>query len=153
MRSKIATAVAAALPLTVSEQQALRTKTVTGYNEAMPALHHFAGRNGTVLSGIDVLESQNFAALQGKRIGLLTNQTGVDSSGRRTIDVLAHAPGVQLTAIFSPEHGVAGALDTTKIGNSRDAATGVPVYSVYGSTDESRRPSQDVLKQLDASRD
>ena len=150
LRSKIATAVAAALPLTVPEQEALRMKTITGYNEAMPALHHFAGRNGTVLTGIDVLESQNFAALQGKRIGLLTNQTGVDSSGRRTIDVLAHAPGVQLTAIFSPEHGVAGALDTTKIGNSRDAATGVPVYSVYGSTDESRRPSPDILKQLDA---
>ena len=103
-----------------------------------------------MLTGIDVLESQDFAPLQGKRIGLLTNQTGVDSAGRRTIDVLAHAPGVQLTAIFSPEHGVAGALDTTKIGNSRDAATGVPVYSVYGATDESRRPSQDVLKQLDA---
>ena len=125
-------------------------KSITGYNEAMTAEHHLAGRNGTVLTGIDVLEAQNFAPLQGKRIGLLTNQTGVDSAGRRTIDVLAHAPGVQLTAIFSPEHGVAGALDTTKIGNSKDAATGVPVYSVYGATDESRRPSQDVLKQLDA---
>jgi uncharacterized protein YbbC (DUF1343 family)/CubicO group peptidase (beta-lactamase class C family) len=149
LRSKIATAVAAALQLTVPEQEALRLKTITGYNEAMPAEHHFAGRNGSVLTGIDVLESQNFAALQGKRIGLLTNQTGVDSSGRRTIDVLAHASGVPLTAIFSPEHGVAGALDTTKIGNSSDATTGVPVYSVYGATDESRRPSQDVLKQLD----
>ena len=67
----------------------------------------------TVLTGIDVLESQDFELLKGKRIGVLTNQTGVDSSGRRTIDVLAHAPGVQLTAIFSPEHGVTGELDTT----------------------------------------
>lgn len=150
LRAKIATAVAAAIPLTVSEQEALRWKSITGYNEAMTAEHHLAGRNASVLAGIDVLEAQGFAPLQGKRIGLLTNQTGVDSAGVRTIDVLPHAPGVQLTAIFSPEHGVAGALDTTKIGNSKDAATGVPIYSVYGATDEARRPPQDVLKQLDA---
>jgi uncharacterized protein YbbC (DUF1343 family)/CubicO group peptidase (beta-lactamase class C family) len=150
LRVKIATAVAAAIPLTVSEQESLRWKSITGYNEAMTAEHHLAGRNGSVQTGIDVLEAQGFAPLQGKHIGLLTNQTGVDSAGRRTIDVLAHAPGVQLKAIFSPEHGVAGALDTTKIGNSRDAATGVSVYSMYGATDESRRPSQDALKQLDA---
>jgi uncharacterized protein YbbC (DUF1343 family) len=150
LRAKIATAVAAAVPLTVTEQDALRWKSITGYNESMTAEHHLAGRNGSVLTGIDVLESQGFAPLLGKRIGLLTNQTGSDSAGRRTIDVLAHAPGVQLSAIFSPEHGVAGALDTTKIGNSSDAATDVSVYSVYGGTDEARRPSQDVLKQLDA---
>jgi uncharacterized protein YbbC (DUF1343 family)/CubicO group peptidase (beta-lactamase class C family) len=149
LRAKIATAVAAAIPLTVPEQEALRSKSITGYNEAMTAGHHLAGRNGSVLTGIDVLEAQGFAPLQGKRIGLLTNQTGIDSAGRRTIDVLAHAPGIQLNAIFSPEHGVAGAVDTTKISNSRDAATGVSVYSMYGATDEARRPSQDVLKQLD----
>jgi uncharacterized protein YbbC (DUF1343 family)/CubicO group peptidase (beta-lactamase class C family) len=149
LRAKIATAVAAAIPLTASEQDALRWKSITGYNEAMTAEHHLAGRNGSVLTGIDVLESQGFAPLQGKRVGLLTNQTGVDSAGRRTIDVLAHAPGVQLNALFSPEHGVTGMVDTTKIGNSRDAATGISVYSVYGATDEARRPAQDVLKQLD----
>jgi uncharacterized protein YbbC (DUF1343 family)/CubicO group peptidase (beta-lactamase class C family) len=150
LRAKIATAVAAAIPLTAPEQDALRWKSITGYNEAMTAGHHLAGRNGAVLTGIDVLEAQGFAPLQGKRIGLLTNQTGVDSGGRRTIDVLAQAPGVQLNAIFSPEHGVAGMVDSTKIGNSSDAATGVSVYSVYGGTDESRRPPQDVLKQIDA---
>jgi len=150
LRAKVATAVAAAVPLTVPEQEVLRWKSITGYNEAMTAEHHLAGRNGSVLTGIDVLEGQGFAPLHGKRIGLLTNQTGVDSAGHRTMDVLAHAPGVQLNAIFSPEHGVAGELDTTKIGNSRDAATGVSVYSVYGGTDESRRPRLDVLKQLDA---
>jgi uncharacterized protein YbbC (DUF1343 family)/CubicO group peptidase (beta-lactamase class C family) len=150
LRAKISTAVAAAIPLTVSEQEALHWTSITGYNEAMTAEHHLAGRNGSVLTGIDVLESQGFAPLQGKRIGLLTNQTGINSAGRRTIDVLAHAPGVQLKAIFSPEHGVAGVLDTTKIGNSQDAATGVAIYSVYGATDEARRPSPDALKQLDA---
>jgi uncharacterized protein YbbC (DUF1343 family)/CubicO group peptidase (beta-lactamase class C family) len=150
LRARVATAVAAAIPLTTSEQEALKLKTITGYNEAMPAEHHVAERNGTVLTGIDVLEAQDFASLRGQRIGILTNQTGVDSSGRRTIDVLAHANGVKLTAIFSPEHGVTGSLDTTNIGDSRDSATGVPVYSVYGASDENRRPSIDVLKQLDS---
>ena len=150
LRAKVATAVAAAIPLTAPELEALRWRSITGYNEAMSAEHHLAARNGAVLAGIDVLEARGFASLEGKRIGLLSNQTGVDSAGQRTIDVLAHASGVQLKAIFSPEHGVAGALDTTKIGNSRDAATGIPVYSVYGGTDDSRRPPQDVLKQLDA---
>jgi uncharacterized protein YbbC (DUF1343 family) len=74
----------------------------------------------------------------------------MDSQGRRTIDVLSQAPGVSLDAIFSPEHGVTGSLDTTEIGDSKDAATGVPVYSVYGATDVARRPSLDVLKTLDA---
>jgi uncharacterized protein YbbC (DUF1343 family)/CubicO group peptidase (beta-lactamase class C family) len=149
LRTKVATAVAAAIPLTPSDQEILRWKNLTGYNEAMVAQEHLGNRNGSALNGIDVLESQDFAPLRGKRVGLLTNQTGLDVSGRRTIDVLAHAPGVQLTAIFSPEHGVTGSLDTTKIGNSRDSATGVPVYSVYGATDASRRPSPDALRNLD----
>jgi uncharacterized protein YbbC (DUF1343 family) len=85
-----------------------------------------------------------------KRIGLLSNQTGLDAQGRRTIDVLAAATGISLDAIFSPEHGVTGTLDTTNIGNSKDSATGIPVYSVYGGTDAARRPSLDVLKNLDA---
>jgi uncharacterized protein YbbC (DUF1343 family) len=83
------------------------------------------------------------------RVGLVTNQTGVDSQGRRTIDVLAHASQVQLTAIFSPEHGVQGTADTTDITNSKDSATGVAVYSVYGDTDAKRRPSPDVVRNLD----
>jgi uncharacterized protein YbbC (DUF1343 family) len=150
LRAKVATAVAAAIPLTANEQEAMRWKAITGYNEAATAGHHLFGRNAAVLTGIDVLEQDSFSALKGKKIGVLTNQTGIDSAGRRTIDVLAHAAGVQLTAIFSPEHGVTGELDTERIGNSRDAATGIPVYSVYGSTDAARRPPADVLKQLDA---
>ncbi|HWR37031.1 MAG TPA: DUF1343 domain-containing protein, partial [Clostridia bacterium] len=69
---------------------------------------------------------------------------------RRAIDLLAKAPGVELAAIFSPEHGVTGTLDTTDIGNTKDQATGVPVYSVYGAKDAQRRPSIDVLKTLNA---
>jgi len=154
LRSKVATAVAAALPLTVDEKDEVRLKSITGYNEAQTAARRIATRNGTVLSGIDVLEAHNFDPLRSttgkKRIGLLTNQTGVDSQGRRTIDILAQAPGISLDAIFSPEHGVTGAMDTTDIANSKDAATGVPVYSVYGAKDADRRPSADVLKNLDA---
>jgi uncharacterized protein YbbC (DUF1343 family)/CubicO group peptidase (beta-lactamase class C family) len=154
LRSKVATAVAAAIPLKVSAKEELRWKSITGYNEAQTAARRVAVRNGMVLSGIDVLESQNFdpigATTGKKRIGVLTNQTGVDAQGRRTIDVLAQAPGVSLEAIFSPEHGVTGTLDTTDVGNSRDAATGVAVYSVYGAKDAARHPSLDVLKNLDA---
>jgi uncharacterized protein YbbC (DUF1343 family)/CubicO group peptidase (beta-lactamase class C family) len=154
LRAKIATAVAAALPLTVSEKEQLRLKSITGYNEAQTAARRLSLRNGLVQAGIDVLEAHNFDLIRGttakKRIGLLTNQTGVDSQGRRTIDVLAEASGVSLDAIFSPEHGVTGTLDTTDVGNSKDAATGIPVYSVYGATDSARRPSPESLKNLDA---
>lgn len=154
LRTKLATAVTAALALTPSEKEQARLKSITGYNEAQTAMRRVAGRNGSVQTGIDVLQRNNFdpvRAVSGKKkIGLLTNQTGLDSQGRRTIDVLAHADGISLDAIFSPEHGVTGTLDTTDVANTRDAATGVPVYSVYGATDAARRPSLDTLKLLDA---
>ena len=155
LRAKVANAVAAELKLTPDEKEILRWQNITGYNETQTAARRIAVRNGEVLTGIDVLERTNFQALGGnvatpRKIGLLTNQTGVDSEGRRTIDVLAHVPGISLQAIFSPEHGVTGALDTTDINNSKDAATGIPVSSVYGATDAARRPSVDILKTLDA---
>jgi uncharacterized protein YbbC (DUF1343 family)/CubicO group peptidase (beta-lactamase class C family) len=154
LRAKVATATAAALHLTVSEKEELRWKSITGYNEAQTAERRVASRNGSVQTGIDVLEAHNFDPIRApsgkKKIGVLTNQTGIDSQGRRTIDVLAQAPGISLEAIFSPEHGVTGTLDTTDVNNSRDAATGVPVYSVYGATDAARRPDIDALKTLDA---
>jgi uncharacterized protein YbbC (DUF1343 family)/CubicO group peptidase (beta-lactamase class C family) len=158
LRSKVATAVAATLALTASEKEALRWESITGYNEAQSAVRRMSSRNGSVKTGIDVLEEHGFDVLQAaggkKRIGLVTNQTGFDAQGRRTIDVLAQLhnsyPGITLDAIFSPEHGVTGTLDTTDVNNSKDAATGVPVYSVYGAKDAARRPSADVMKQLDA---
>jgi uncharacterized protein YbbC (DUF1343 family)/CubicO group peptidase (beta-lactamase class C family) len=159
LRSKVATAVAAALPLTVDEKEEMRWKSITGYNEAQTASRRVSTRNGTVQTGIDVLEAHNFDPIRGpsgsattgkKRIGLLTNQTGVDAQGRRTIDVLAQSTGLSLDVIFSPEHGVTGELDTTDIANSKDAATGVPVSGVYGIKDADRRPSLDSLKNLDA---
>jgi len=154
LRTEVATAVTAALQLTVAESQKVRLARITGYNDAAAASRRIVTRNGEVKTGIDQLEERNFDVLKvpgiaKPRVGLVTNQTGVDSQGRRTIDVLAHASQVQLTAIFSPEHGVQGTADTTDITNSKDSATGVAVYSVYGDTDAKRRPSPDVVRNLD----
>ncbi|HXW61854.1 MAG TPA: DUF1343 domain-containing protein [Candidatus Acidoferrales bacterium] len=102
--------------------------------------------SGPVLVGVDVLEEQNFDFLRGKHVGLITNQTGVDSGGRRTIDVLANAPGVKLVALFSPEHGIAGKSLDAVIGDSTDGATALPIYSLYGTT---RRPTDEMLKGID----
>ena len=100
-----------------------------------------------VLTGIDVLERDGFKQLDGKRVGLITNQTGRDSSGRSTIDVLAAAPNVKLVALFAPEHGLRG-IDDTEVGNTRDEKTGLPVYSLYDRN--RRRPSADMLRDVDA---
>jgi uncharacterized protein YbbC (DUF1343 family) len=106
-----------------------------------------SGRPGRVQLGIDVLESEKFAPLRGKRVGLITNHTGQDALGRSTVDQLSRAPGVQLVALFSPEHGLAGRNDEENIASGKDAATGLPIYSLYGDT---RRPTDEMLKGLDA---
>src|SRR6201996_2345655 len=106
-----------------------------------------SGRPGRVQLGIDVLEAEKFAPLRGKRIGLITNHTGQDALGRSTVDQLSHAPGVQLVALFSPEHGLAGRKDEENLASGKDAATGLPVYSLYGDT---RRPTDEMLANIDA---
>jgi uncharacterized protein YbbC (DUF1343 family)/CubicO group peptidase (beta-lactamase class C family) len=155
LRSRVATAVAALLHLDVTSLGREKLLTITGYNEAATASRRLAARNGHVLTGIDVLEQENFALLkqEGKdevKIGLITNNTGVDAQGKRTIDVLANAPGVKLAAIFAPEHGIFGALDTTNVENTTDTVTGVPIYSLYGATEAKHRPPVELLKTLDA---
>ncbi len=97
-------------------------------------------------TGLDVLEAQKFAPLRGKHIGLITNHTGVDAQGRSNVDLLAHASGVQLVALFSPEHGLAG-RNNEKVSSSKEPSTGLPVYSLYG---ESLRPTDEMLKGIDA---
>jgi uncharacterized protein YbbC (DUF1343 family)/CubicO group peptidase (beta-lactamase class C family) len=97
-------------------------------------------------NGIDVLQASGYAALQGMRIGLITNQSGIDRAGNPTIDLLRSAPGVTLVALFSPEHGIRGALDD-KVSDSVDEVSGLPVYSLYG---ERRKPSPEQLGGLDA---
>src|SRR5438552_497067 len=99
-----------------------------------------------VLTGIDVLERDGFKPLNGMRIGLVTNHTGRDRSGRQTIDVLSKALNVKLVALFAPEHGIRGVADE-KVSDTKDEQTGLPIYSLYG---ESRRPKPEQLKDLDA---
>jgi len=99
-----------------------------------------------VLNGIDVLVKKNFAPLRGKKVGLVTNHTGHDRARRATIDLLKEAPGVTLVALFGPEHGIRGEVDE-KFGDSTDAKTGLPIFSLYG---ERRKPTVEQLKGLDA---
>lgn len=145
LRAKIANAVAAALNVgdTTGSTSKIERSIYAERPYDLAGIYH---RSDETLAGIDVLEQENFAPLQGKRVGIITNQTGVDREGRRTIDVLAHAPGVKLVAIFSPEHGIFGTADS-KVASTTDTATGLPVYSLYGST---RRPTDQMLQGIDA---
>jgi uncharacterized protein YbbC (DUF1343 family) len=100
-----------------------------------------------IRTGIEVLKEQKFKCLEGKRVGLITNPTGVDNNLKSTIDILHEAPNVQLVALFGPEHGVRGDVHAgDKVDNSADASTGLPVYSLYGKT---RKATPDMLKGID----
>jgi uncharacterized protein YbbC (DUF1343 family)/CubicO group peptidase (beta-lactamase class C family) len=100
-----------------------------------------------VRTGIDVLVEQGFSSLAGRRVGLITNHTGISREGVPTIDLLAKAPGVKLAALFSPEHGIRGDLDQEKIASGVDRRTGLPIHSLYG---ETRQPLSAQLAGLDA---
>src|SRR5262245_37372205 len=104
----------------------------------LPTLHS--------LNGIDVLKRDNFSLLKDKRVGLITNHTGRDRDGNSTIDLLHKAPDVKLVALFSPEHGIRGALDQPDISNSTDEKTGLPIYSLFG---DSKAPTEEMLKDID----
>jgi uncharacterized protein YbbC (DUF1343 family)/CubicO group peptidase (beta-lactamase class C family) len=112
---------------------------------AAPAADGPARPEGPTLSGLDRLVADDFAPLAGRTIGLITNQTGVDLQGRRGVDLLAAAPKVRVKALFSPEHGITGQVDAN-VPNSRDAATGLPIWSLYG---PARRPSPEMLSGVD----
>lgn len=104
-------------------------------------------RAAPVKPGIDVLEDRQFEELKGKRVGLITNATGIDSHGVSTVDILRRAPGVKLVALFGPEHGVYGSDWAGQyVASTTDAHTGLPVYSLYGPT---RKPTPEMLKGLD----
>jgi uncharacterized protein YbbC (DUF1343 family) len=127
---------------------AVMLMSVLGAGGALGAQKHKSssrGRVGRVQTGLDVLESQKFAPLRGKRVGLITNHTGLNFQGKTTIELLAHAPGVQLVALFSPEHGIAGHADE-RVASSKDPSTGLPIYSLYG---ERLRPTDEMLQGLD----
>ena len=100
-----------------------------------------------VKPGVEVLRDRNFDIVQGKRVGLITNPSGVDNTLKSTVDILSEAPGVRLTALYGPEHGVRGDVHAgDNVGNSVDAATGVPVYSIYG---KYRKPTAEMLDDVD----
>jgi len=139
---------------------ALRAKVSTeaartlGVGQMVEPAGAMTAQGAVVRTGIEVLKAHGYAELRqpGRevtRVALVTNQTGVDETGARDIDLIAHAQGLKLTAIFTPEHGLAGQLDTMTIGNGRDQATGVPVYSVYGARDAQRRPRVELLAGAD----
>ena len=143
LRARVATIVAAALGI---ENQAVA---LAGYSDtqAGPGVRRAAAHNGYVRTGLDVLVEQRFAPLPGKRVGLFTNHTGIDRDGRRNVDLMREA-GVNLTALFSPEHGIAGTEDHENVGDSKDAKTGIPVYSLYSGP--ARTPPEAALRRLDA---
>jgi uncharacterized protein YbbC (DUF1343 family)/CubicO group peptidase (beta-lactamase class C family) len=143
LRSRVATIAAAGLGI-VSPGIS-----ITGYNETLSGagIHREVDRNAQVLSGIDVLEAQNFEPFRGKTIGLITNHTGIDRQGRRNVDRML-AAGVRVAALFAPEHGILGAEDRENLGDSKDALTGLKIWSLYKEKD--RRPTPEMLRGVDA---
>jgi uncharacterized protein YbbC (DUF1343 family) len=142
LRSKVATITAAAVGIQT------RGLTLTGYSETFTGagVHREVARNASTRSGLDVLAEQNFQPLQGKRVGLITNQTGVDRLGRRNVDLMRQA-GVTVAALFSPEHGFGGSADQANIGGATDPLTGIRILSLYGAT---QRPTPEMLRGIDA---
>jgi uncharacterized protein YbbC (DUF1343 family)/CubicO group peptidase (beta-lactamase class C family) len=116
-----------------------------GTATAAPAADPIPSPEGPTLTGLDRLVADDFAPLAGRSVGLITNQTGVDGQGRRGVDLLAAAPRVHLRALFSPEHGITGQVDSS-VPNDRDAATGLPIWSLYG---PARRPTPEMLSGID----
>ncbi|MFB3776431.1 MAG: exo-beta-N-acetylmuramidase NamZ domain-containing protein [Bryobacteraceae bacterium] len=143
LRSRVATIVAAALHFdTPAADLAGYSETTTG-----AGVRRQVARNGRVMTGLDVLAEQGFAPLAGKRVGLITNQTGVDRKGRRNIDLML-AAGIRVRALLVPEHGMGNQAEGESVPHSKDEATGVPIWSLY--LGESRRPGPEMLSDLDA---
>ena len=142
LRAKVAAAVAAAVPMGPPALAALSDA------DLEPEMTGFGASDGPdrVRPGIEVLAGTGFEPLVGKRIGVITNHTGIDASGRSTLQLLLKAPGVKVRAIFSPEHGLSGQLDE-KVASGTDPATGLPIYSLYGKV---TRPTAAMLQGLDA---
>jgi uncharacterized protein YbbC (DUF1343 family) len=141
VRAKVATIVAANVGL-----RAQRV-TLTGYNDTLsgPGGRRQVGRNGATQTGLDVLAKLKFQPFAGKRVGLITNQSGLDRQGRRNIDVMREA-GVNIAAIFSPEHGFLGREDRSGIQDTTDFRTDIKVLSLYGATN---RPTPEMLQGID----
>jgi len=111
------------------------------------ALLFVNGLSAQVKPGIETLRDDKFKMLEGKRVGLITNQTGVDSRLKSTIDILFEAPNVNLVALYSPEHGIRGDVTAGEnIADAKDVRTDLPIYSLYGPT---KKPTPEMLKEVD----
>ena len=144
LRGRIASIVASSIiapPFAKSEGMEIREESLVAKyasHSPLPTPHS--------LNGIDVLKRDGFTLLKGRQVGLITNHTGRDRDGNSAIDLLRKAPGVKLVALFSPEHGIRGALDQPNISNSTDEKTGLPIYSLYG---DAKAPTEEALKEID----
>ena len=143
LRARVATIVASAL---TDVPRALEASLTWPTRGSAPANVMVPAPAPATQTGIDVLRAEGFARLKGLRVGLVTNHTGLARDGATTIDLLASAPDVKLTALFSPEHGIRGILDA-RVPSSRDEKTGLPIHSLYGAA---QRPSAEMLTDLDA---
>jgi uncharacterized protein YbbC (DUF1343 family)/CubicO group peptidase (beta-lactamase class C family) len=143
LRARIATVVASALVNPPVE--AARAARLTGHDFGAAGSAPAAAKTEPTLNGIDVLKADGYKLLQGRKVGLVTNHTGRALTGESTIDLLAKAPGVRLVALFSPEHGIRGAVDEA-VASSRDEQTGLPVHSLFG---ETNRPTAQMLEGID----
>ena len=143
LRARVATIAASALTGVSPE---LLAETISAGRDFGPGSALPAEPQATpVLSGIDALRADGFAILRGKRVGLITNQTGRARDGVSTIDLIHQAKDVTLVALFSPEHGIRGVLDE-KVSSEKDEKTGLVIHSLYGDT---RRPTDEMLKGVD----
>jgi uncharacterized protein YbbC (DUF1343 family) len=143
LRAKVATVVAAAFTGSIRTRSAA-TNAGADFGPAGPAPIR-AARPAPTQPGVDVLRNDGFARLKGKRVGLVTNHTGLARDGKTTIDLLYGAGDVKLVSLFSPEHGIRGILDDM-VPSTKDDKTGLPINSLYG---ESRRPAASMLDGLD----
>jgi uncharacterized protein YbbC (DUF1343 family)/CubicO group peptidase (beta-lactamase class C family) len=147
LRSKLATIAAAALGIAPGIAPA--NASLTGASETLEGagLRRMLAPNHEVLTGLDVLEAEKFTALAGKRIGLITNHTGLDRSGRRNVDAMREV-GIRVTALFAPEHGITGKEDRPDLADEKDAPTGLPVWSLYDNGRYRLTPA--MLRDVDA---
>jgi uncharacterized protein YbbC (DUF1343 family) len=143
LRSRLATTIAAGFGLSVPNNV-----TLTGYNETMTGagVHRVINRDVETLTGLDVLAADGFRELKGKRIGLITNQTGLDRTGRTNIDAML-AAGVRIVTLFSPEHGLSGTQDSS-VPNRTDDKTGIRIVSLF--QPGQRRLTADEMRDVDA---
>ncbi len=143
LRARVATIVGSAIVNPPSD--ALRAARLTGGDFGASGPAAAPPPFTPALNGIDVLKAENFKSLLGRKVGLVTNHTGLSVTGETSIDLLAKAPGMKLVALFSPEHGIRGDVDE-KVDSTRDEKTGLPVYSLYG---ETTRPTAQMLDGID----